>query len=452
MSIFSGLFKSRDKPVNRTPGSSFAFYMGGSSSGKIVNERSAMQMTTVYACVRILSEAIAGLPLHLYRYKEDGGKEKATGHPLYLLLHDEPNPEMSSFVFRETLMTHLLLYGNAYAQIIRNGKGEVVGLYPLMANKMSVNRDTNGQLYYQYQRSSDEAHTTNMLPLSKAGAFANTESAGKEDGTDEEQEVASYAQEEARSVSENQKWRVRKNFKEGRPWNCTMLGYRIEDGTFVIEPEEAAIVRRIFSLFLDGMGVQTIANTLNAEGLRTRYGGEFNHSGLQKILRNYAYTGNLLLQKTYRPDCLTKKDYVTYGERPKYHAAETHEPIISPEVFEQVQAELARRADVYGAEYHPANYPFTGLITCAICGKHFIRKHTRTGPTWICGTLKQRGKAACPSKQIPEATLLKLTADMDMSRITGITADKGNRKPRDFALQRGSISCLSFHRWNFRAL
>ena len=160
MGIFSGLFKSRDKPENRTLGSSFAFYMGGSSSGKIVNERSAMQMTAVYACVRILSEAIAGLPLHLYRYNDDGGKEKAVDHPLYLLLHDEPNPEMSSFVFRETLMTHLLLYGNAYAQIIRNGKGEIIGLYPLMANKMSVNRDPNGQLYYQYQRSSDEAHTT----------------------------------------------------------------------------------------------------------------------------------------------------------------------------------------------------------------------------------------------------------------------------------------------------
>lgn len=159
MSIFLGLFKSRDKPENRTPGSSYAFYLGGSSSGKLVTERSAMQMTAVYACVRILSEAIAGLPLHMYRYKDDGGKEKAIDHPLYLLLHDEPNPEMSSFVFRETLMTHLLLWGNAYAQIIRNGKGEVVALYPLMPNKMSVNRDTNGQLYYQYQRSSDEAQT-----------------------------------------------------------------------------------------------------------------------------------------------------------------------------------------------------------------------------------------------------------------------------------------------------
>lgn len=159
MGIFSGLFKSRDKPQNRTPGSSFAFYMGSSSAGKAVTERSAIQMTAVYACVRILSEAIAGLPLHVYRYKDDGGKEKAFDHPLYLLLHDEPNPEMSSFVFRETLMTHLLLWGNAYAQIIRNGKGEVVSLYPLMPNKMSVNRDTDGRLYYEYTRSSDEAHT-----------------------------------------------------------------------------------------------------------------------------------------------------------------------------------------------------------------------------------------------------------------------------------------------------
>lgn len=156
MGLFSGLFRSRDKPTDSTVGSRYAFYMGGSASGKVVTERSAMQMTAVYACVRILSEAIAGLPLHMYRYKEDGGKEKALDHPLYLLLHDEPNPEMSSFVFRETLMTHLLLWGNAYAQIIRNGKGEVVALYPLMPNKMTVSRDDSGQLYYTYQKSQEE--------------------------------------------------------------------------------------------------------------------------------------------------------------------------------------------------------------------------------------------------------------------------------------------------------
>ena len=157
MGIFTGLFKSRDKPENRTAGSSYAFYLGGSTSGKAVTERSAMQMTAVYSCVRILAEAVAGLPLHLYKYTDGGGKEKAIDHPLYRLLHDEPNPEMSSFVFRETLMTHLLLWGNAYAQVIRNGKNEIIALYPLMPNKMTVDRDSEGHLYYTYYRGDDEA-------------------------------------------------------------------------------------------------------------------------------------------------------------------------------------------------------------------------------------------------------------------------------------------------------
>lgn len=159
MGILSGLFHSRDKPQNRTAGSSYSFFMGGSTSGKAVTERSAMQMTAVYSCVRILAEAVAGLPLHLYRYNDSGGKEKAVDHPLYRLLHDEPNPEMSSFIFRETLMTHLLLWGNAYSQIIRNGKGEVLALYPLMPNRMTVDRDERGQLYYKYTPTSDDAPT-----------------------------------------------------------------------------------------------------------------------------------------------------------------------------------------------------------------------------------------------------------------------------------------------------
>jgi len=156
MSIFSGLFKSRDKPQNRTAGSAYSFFMGGTSSGKRVNERSAMQMTAVYSCVRILSEAIASLPLHVYEVKDEG-TAKAVEHPLYKILHDEPNPEMTSFVFRETLMTHLLLWGNAYAQIIRNGKSEIIALYPLMPDRMTVDRDSDGQLYYEYRTSQDDA-------------------------------------------------------------------------------------------------------------------------------------------------------------------------------------------------------------------------------------------------------------------------------------------------------
>jgi len=163
-----GLFrrKARDHPENRTVGSQYTFFMGGSSAGKSVTERSAMQMTAVYSCVRILAEAVAGLPLHFYKYNNDGSKSKAIDSNLYHLLHDEPNPEMSSFVFRETLMTHLLLWGNAYAQIIRNGKGEVIALYPLMPNKMSVDRDENGVLYYTYQRSQEEGKESGTVTLS----------------------------------------------------------------------------------------------------------------------------------------------------------------------------------------------------------------------------------------------------------------------------------------------
>ena len=154
-----GLFKSKRKARDSLNGSGYRFMMGGSTSGKKVNERSAMQMTAVYACVRILSESIASLPVHLYQYESEGNKAKAVKHPLYRILHDEPNPEMTSFVFRETLMTHLLLWGNAYSQIIRNGKGEVIGLYPLMPNRMTVDRDSNGQIIYQYQMQDSDAHT-----------------------------------------------------------------------------------------------------------------------------------------------------------------------------------------------------------------------------------------------------------------------------------------------------
>jgi HK97 family phage portal protein len=150
MSLIDRIFKARDKPKNLLPGSTYSFFFGSTSSGKSVNERTALQTTAVYACVRILSETIASLPLHTYRYT-DRGKEKALEHPLYYLLHNEPNSEMTSFVFRETLMSHLLLWGNAYAQIIRDGRGQVIALYPLLPDKMTVDRASGGEIVYQYR-------------------------------------------------------------------------------------------------------------------------------------------------------------------------------------------------------------------------------------------------------------------------------------------------------------
>lgn len=142
--------------------------LGRTSAGKVVNEHNAMQLTTVYACVRIIAEAIAGLPLHLYRYT-DSGKEKAVDHPYYYLLHDEPNPEMSSFTFRETLMTHLLLYGNAYAQKIFDNRGRIAALYPLIPSQMAVLRDTAGRIVYQYTYTPNDAKpgTSKTVNLSR---------------------------------------------------------------------------------------------------------------------------------------------------------------------------------------------------------------------------------------------------------------------------------------------
>ena len=145
---FSCLFHPRDKPTDVVSAAP-VFYFGTSGSGKAVNARTAIQMSTVYACVRVIAETIASLPLHVYESNE-GGSAKAVKHPLYRLIHDEPNPEMTSFVWRETMLTHLLLWGNSYSQVIRNGRGQVVGLYPLLPDYMEVDRDSKGVLTYKY--------------------------------------------------------------------------------------------------------------------------------------------------------------------------------------------------------------------------------------------------------------------------------------------------------------
>ena len=140
----------------RDSGQTFVF--GRADSGERVDEKSAMQIATVYACVRLLAESVAGLPLHLYRFTDtsENGKEKAKDHPLYRLLYMLPNPEMTSFSFREVMMTHLLLWGNCYAQIIRDGKNGILGLYPLLPENVEVDRDEKGEIYYIYHAYTDE--------------------------------------------------------------------------------------------------------------------------------------------------------------------------------------------------------------------------------------------------------------------------------------------------------
>ena len=159
-----GFSKPRDAPGENLPevtdsvrDSGQVFSFGTANSGEKVDEQSAMQISTVYACVRLLAETVAALPLHLYRYTDGGkGKESAFDHPLYRILYRQPNDEMSSFIWRETMMTHLLLWGNAYSQIIRDGRNNVLGLYTLLPENVEVDRDEQGQLYYIYHAYTDE--------------------------------------------------------------------------------------------------------------------------------------------------------------------------------------------------------------------------------------------------------------------------------------------------------
>ena len=246
--------------------------------------------------------------------------------------------------------------------------------------------------------------------------------------------LASYAQAESLSASENQKWRVRQNFEEGKPWRGYMLGYRYKDGEYVIVPEEAEIVKRIYADFLSGKGIEAIMKSLNESGVLTQQGFTWHRSAVMRILRNYTYTGNLLLQTKFRENHLTKITRVNHGELPQYHATDTHEAIIDMDTFEAVQSEIARRAEKYTKPHKRKEYPFSGIMTCAICGKHYRRKTTPTGPVWICSTYNTSGKKACASKAIPEPTLIALAEkNAHRGQITAITAAQGNHLTFRFA-------------------
>ena len=157
---FSFHFRARDKPQNAvSPAPNF--YFGSSGAGKSVTARSAIQVSTVYACVRVIAETVASLPLHVFENAETGSV-KALSHPLYRVLHDEPNEEMTSFVMREVILSHLLLWGNSYTQIIRNGCNHIVGLYPLLPDRMEVDRNNVGNLIYSY--TTTEGRTVQLAP------------------------------------------------------------------------------------------------------------------------------------------------------------------------------------------------------------------------------------------------------------------------------------------------
>ena len=260
--------------------------------------------------------------------------------------------------------------------------------------------------------------------------------------------LASYAQEESRSASENQLWRIRRNFEAGMPWNGTMLGYRYDRGTLVVVPEEAAIVQEIFSDYLSGCGLDAIVKKLNTTGVRTRNGHNWCRNGVRFVLMNEAYTGGLLLQKTYRENHINKKKLFNEGQLPQYRVQDSHEAIIPAEQFAAVQAEMQRRANQCKNTGKKRNtYPFSGMVVCGICGDRYRRKMNHGKPIWVCSRYNLYGKEACSSKAVPEDVLLALAADVaPLGEITAIRAERGNALV--FTLGDGSEI---FKRWQDRS-
>lgn len=220
--------------------------------------------------------------------------------------------------------------------------------------------------------------------------------------------LATYAQEEARAVSENVLWRVRKNFEKGIVYSKTILGYRIKDSVLVIEESEAEIVQEIFDLYLSGLGPNKVADKLNKKGYLTRFGNKFTGSTISGILRNETYTGELILQKTFRKDYLSKKTLKNNGERTMYRVENAHEAIISKEIFQKVQEEIKRRRALAPSKsFSKRVTPFRMMLVCEHCGRHLISNKCRDVYSWRCTTYDKFGKDACPSKKVPEEALIK---------------------------------------------
>ena len=226
--------------------------------------------------------------------------------------------------------------------------------------------------------------------------------------------LASYAQEESLSASENCKWRIRKQFEKGELANLRfMFGYHIVKGKVEIEPEQAAVVRMIFADYISGMGGGRIAKKLKAMNVATVHSGDWNSERVIAILKNEKYTGNALLQKKYVVDHLTKKLVWNKGTLPMYFAEDTHPAIIDKETFEKAQAVMEKRSRLYGAKSDTRNrYPFSGIIQCVNCGKKYKRKVRGGKVAWQCSTFLQEGKAACHAKQIPEPVLYSTSAEV----------------------------------------
>ena len=225
--------------------------------------------------------------------------------------------------------------------------------------------------------------------------------------------LASYAQEESRSASENQKWRIRRGFERGELVNLRFLfGYKIEKGRVAVDPEKAAVVREVFRRALAGESLTSLAIELNRRGFTGVLGGKWNSMRIREMLSNEKYLGNALLQKQYRNNHLEKKEIPNRGELPQYYAEGTHEAIIDQATFDAAQELLAGITENSPVKRPRQRSAFTSMITCTVCGRNYKRCTGGKRHFWNCPTVVQTDLPSCGTSQIPEKLLFDLAAQV----------------------------------------
>lgn len=227
--------------------------------------------------------------------------------------------------------------------------------------------------------------------------------------------LAAFAQEEARVTSMNVKWALRKGYAQGKFHGTRTYGYTWDGTRYVIEPDEAEVVRLIYRNYLDGISAEKTKAQLDARGIRAVNGGPFNACVIREILENITYTGDVLLQKTFAPDMPNAKRKKNQGELAKYLVQGTHEEIISKEMFMQVQMERQRRQELgFLANMGLPSYCFTTRLKCEKCGKNFTHRIASGSgaKAWVCSTRMKYGSQACDASQIPDIQLRKVMAEV----------------------------------------
>jgi len=230
--------------------------------------------------------------------------------------------------------------------------------------------------------------------------------------------LSSIAQEESRNISENTKWGLKKRFRDGVAICNTdrLLGYdKDENHNLIVNEEQAILVRRIFREYLDGKGYATIAQGIQADGIKTVVGKTtWWDSTIRGILENEKYYGELLLQKTVTLDYLTKKRVDNKNLEPMYRIDDNHEAIITREMFDLVQLERQRRFEITRGKNtdrrkYANKYGFSGKLYCEKCGKTLKRRHWNAGTksekiVWLCNSYI-KGVENCPSKAVNDTDL-----------------------------------------------